>query len=287
MSRVNKHLRLFRQWQDTAGLGPAFSWEFVKLRHKLGVEPNLWRVRPKQVDHELGVRFPSSISSDVDVFHQIFIAEEYAAMRDIENVKTVIDLGANVGYTSAFFLSCFPGCRVLAVEPDSVNLEQCSRNLAPYGKRVELLKGAVWSSGGKLSVERGLHGDGMDWGTQVRETKPEDALPVVEGWDMPTLIAKLGGGPIDVLKIDIEGAEREILRSGAREWLLEVRNLCIELHGEECQQVFMAAMADFEYELSRSGELTICRDIRARPGRPSIGPARPNQNVDHHEAGHL
>lgn len=261
ISRLKGHAQLLKQWQDTAGIGPAMSWELLKLGNKLGFpQPPLWRVKPSQVDHELAVRLPGS--SDFDVFRQIFILEEYAAMRDIEGIEVVIDLGANVGYASAYFLSCFPECRVLAVEPDSLNYAQCVSNLAPYGARVDLLLGAAWSSCGRLSVERGVYGDGLDWSTQVRQTLSGDALPAVDGFDMPALIAKAGGMPVDILKVDIEGAERELFGAGAAEWLGKINNLCIELHGGECERIFFAALADFDYESSRSGELTICRGIR-------------------------
>jgi hypothetical protein len=42
------------------------------------------------------------------------------------------------------------------------------------------------------------------------------------------------------------------------------RNLAIELHGPDCEQVFLRALAGYDYQVQQSGELTICRNIRAR-----------------------
>ncbi len=39
-----------------------------------------------------------------------------------------------------------------------------------------------------------------------------------------------------------------------------IRNICIELHGKGCEEVFFAALKDFDYKLGHSGELAICRN---------------------------
>jgi hypothetical protein len=62
------------------------------------------------------------------------------------------------------------------------------------------------------------------------------------------------------LKVDIEGSEREVFRSGP--WLSMVRNICIELHGPDCEAAFNQALNGFEYDRSISGELTIARNLR-------------------------
>jgi hypothetical protein len=43
-----------------------------------------------------------------------------------------------------------------------------------------------------------------------------------------------------------------------------VRNICIELHGPDCREVFLRALETFEYDLEYSGELTICRNLRQK-----------------------
>ncbi|MGC2830246.1 MAG: hypothetical protein WB994_11450, partial [Candidatus Acidiferrum sp.] len=63
-------------------------------------------------------------TSDRDVLRQVFIQGEYQAV-ELSNPKTIIDLGANVGFASAYFLSKYPTASVLAVEPDPGNYEVC------------------------------------------------------------------------------------------------------------------------------------------------------------------
>jgi FkbM family methyltransferase len=175
----------------------------------------------------------------------------------------ILDLGANVGYSSAYFLSCFPTASIFAVEPDPANCEILRENLAQYGERATVLRGAVWSHDVKLKVSRGTYGDGREWATQVvaRRNDNEDSEDV-EGFSMPTLFCLAGTESVDLLKIDIEGSELEVFNVASRSWLPRVKNICIELHGDECRKALMTALDGFDYETSISGELTICRNLR-------------------------
>ena len=77
--------------------------------------------------------------------------------------------------------------------------------------------------------------------------------------DLPTALKMLGAERIDLLKIDVERAEISLFGDGTRTWLNQVTNIAIELHDVECRKTFFAALEPFEYEVSSSGELTICR----------------------------
>ena len=46
-------------------------------------------------------------SSDLAVFHQIFVSHEYRCLAGLTNPKLILDCGANVGYSAAYFLSRF------------------------------------------------------------------------------------------------------------------------------------------------------------------------------------
>ena len=104
-----------------------------------------------------GAQFPvwcRVLSSDLDVFSQIFVHREYRCLDDLTGVRVVIDCGANVGYSSAYFLSRFPACTVIAVEPDSGNFAAMERNLAPYGNRVRAIHSGVWAERNRPRHER-------------------------------------------------------------------------------------------------------------------------------------
>src|SRR5262249_26076768 len=157
-------LKLWRAMGLRQGLG----WHFLRLSVRLGRrEPAFWHFKPRQALYVLTVRLGGS--SDMSVAGQIFGKEEYECLKDLRNVSIIIDLGANVGYSSAYLLSCFPGSRVLAVEPDESNFEVCKKNLSPYGDRAILLHGAAWSYCTDLALARGTFHDGREWASQVQE----------------------------------------------------------------------------------------------------------------------
>jgi FkbM family methyltransferase len=218
-------------------------------------------------------------SSDLEVFDQIFIDQEYSCLRDLEEPSLVLDLGANVGFSAAYFLSLFPKARIVAVEPDERNLTICKANLSPYGDRVLLLHGAAWSRPTTLRLVRGAFADGREWATQVEELIEEEGTSVgVQAWDVGSLIDMAGGRTVDLLKVDIERAELAVFGEAASSWLHRVRNICIELHGKDSEKTFFAALKDFDYELGYSGELTICRNLRPKnmpQSRPLCGPSGP------------
>jgi len=176
------------------------------------------------------------MSSDDRVFYQVFAQCDYACFNDLTNVSLIIDCGANVGYTSAYFLSRHPKASVIAVEPDQANFELLEQNLSLFHSRFRVVQKGIWSYACDLTVVRPRPGDRNEWGVQVRETR-DGEQPDVSAVDIQTLLRESGHSRISILKIDIEGSEAELLRHGC-DWLDLVDNLAIELHGADCERLF-------------------------------------------------
>lgn len=68
-------------------------------------------------------------TSDQGVFNQIFVQRACQCLDDVASADLIVDCGANVGYSSAYFLSRFPGATVIAVEPDAQNFAALEWNL--------------------------------------------------------------------------------------------------------------------------------------------------------------
>jgi len=253
--RVKFLSRVLRRLGFRAGL----KWYCVYQanRHRLLRRPFV-TMRPRALRFPIEVRIQGS--SDVNVFQQIFVLKEACYIDRLGPVESVIDLGANVGYLSALILSRFPRARVIAVEPDPVNARLCRRNLAPYGSRASVIEGAAWWSKSRLTLVRGQFGDGREWATQVREAGPGEAGDV-EGWDIETILDGFGMEKVDLLKIDIEGSERDLFERGAGEWLDRIRNLSIELHGTACEVAYRRALSSFEYESLSCGEYELAMGL--------------------------
>jgi FkbM family methyltransferase len=260
LEQIVRHLRILNDSGRSAGTFITLQWYWLRLKQKLSLGgQDVVRLRPRQAQKPLSVRLGAT--SDLMVFEQIFIAEEYACLRDLPEISFVIDLGANVGFSSAYFLSCFPASRVVAIEPAERNIAVCKENLAPYGLRSLVLHGAAWSECTRLCLSEDFFRDSLEWSTQVRRPAEGD-IADIEAWDVGTLIDIAGAEKVDLLKVDIERGEIAVFGPKSREWLPRVRNICIELHGHDCEQIFFSALADFDYDSERSGELTICRNLR-------------------------
>ncbi|HJN66552.1 MAG: FkbM family methyltransferase [Pirellulales bacterium] len=226
------------------------------------VRGRVYSLHARPVRHPLYARHHSS---DGDVFRQIFIKQEYGPLQKLSNVGLVIDCGANVGYSSAYFLSTFPACSVIAVEPDHGNFAMLRRNLSVNRERVTLYRAAIWSHPASLTFSQDAFRDDQQWARQVRTCGPDEKMDI-EGVSITMLLDASGFDRISLLKIDIEGAEVVLFRDHV-DWLDKVDAIAIELHDDthfgNASDVFFTAIRGRGFEIERSGELTICHRIAA------------------------
>lgn len=245
-------------WWTYIGVRGFFIFISYAILAKIGLrmKGRLFPIKLKKMESVFYARFGAS---DVGVFNQIFAEQEYACIRDVKEPKLIIDCGANVGYSSLWFLQRYPHAKLIAVEPDSANFNLCKKNLQPFGNQIILVQAGVWPVDAGLIVEAGK--GGKEWAFQVRECLAGEK-PHLYGVSIEQLLAKAGAfKKIDILKIDIETSEKILFAKDYESWLNRVKNIVIELHGPECEDVFFKAMAHYDYDLSRSGELTVCKNI--------------------------
>lgn len=169
--------------------------------------------------------------SDIRVFKQIFVDNEYDSLNLPETANTIVDLGANIGLSALFFLKKYPNAHIIAVEPDTVNFEFMKKNLEDYSNHVALLQAAIWPSDGEVSlVEHDESNEGLGaWGYRT-ETLTEGAEASVSAISIPTLMNQFSMDFIDILKVDIEGAEYELFEKDYESWLDKVGLIIIETH---------------------------------------------------------
>ena len=219
----------------------------------------LSRIRPAGYDYPLYYR---AGGSDARVIEQVLVHQEYAAVAALPGVEFIIDCGANIGCTTFYLLHRYPLARAVVVEPDAGNMAVCRRNLAPFRDRVTFVEAGVWPVAGPLVVDRGSYRDGAEWSIQVRPARPGEK-PDVNAVTVPDLLAAAGFPRIDLLKIDIEGAEAELFDATAAGWLNTTRNLVVELHGPACERAVDEALAGFRFDRATTAELTIFLNLAA------------------------
>jgi FkbM family methyltransferase len=227
---------------EVAGAGAAMQ----AALERLGAPPRLVAVSPGGIRHPVWMRVRTS---DVSAYQQIFLRREYA-FEVTRTPRTIVDAGANVGYASVYFANRYPDATIVALEPEPSNFELLVKNTAPY-PNVRPVHGALWSEDGELdivSVDSAGH-----WGTmtQMAGEQLADARGRVSGatpaFSVPTLMARHGLDHVDIFKIDIEGAEREVFADPSA-WLPRVDALIVELHEHRkpgCEPSFRAATAAF------------------------------------------
>lgn len=151
-----------------------------------------------------------------------FLVRETLNFRSDRENPNIIDCGANIGISTIFFKSIFPSATVTAFEPDPDLFRYLTKNCASLDG-VELIEAAVWTEETTLPFQRaGLLGSHF---SHLSE-KPGP------GAEIEVKTARLSSyleSPVDLLKIDIEGAEFEVLKD-CREFLSNVKNLFVEAH---------------------------------------------------------
>lgn len=169
-------------------------------------------------------------TADVNTIVQNLIREEYGQLPPRYEATWIIDGGGYIGDASIFFLRRFPDCRILCLEPDVQNHAYAALNLYPYSDRVTLLNKGLWGYSTRFSIS----GSFLD--VHLKECPVGDGDPCVEVVDIETLMEDYQIERIDILKLDVEGAEEHILQTNSKNWLRKVRAIVIEFHGQKIRQ---------------------------------------------------
>jgi FkbM family methyltransferase len=201
-----------------------------------------------------GIRTPVYLrpgTSDQEVFVQVFLNGEYDL--DLGRPSVIVDAGANVGLSTLLFANRYPETRVIAIEPDPANFSMLTLNTQSY-TTVSRLQCGLWSRATQLAITNPTDDP---WGFRVVETIDGDipALGVRDVMEAYRL------DRIDVLKMDVEGAEREIL-STYDAWGEDVGIIIVETHDDplhDCSETLDRAVQSGGLARSRSGENHVLR----------------------------
>ncbi|WP_264553463.1 FkbM family methyltransferase [Flavobacterium sp. N2038] len=212
------------------------------------------------------VKLRKTPSSDFDVFYQVVVSNEYLPVvtsyrtnfkLPLNYTPNIIDAGSNIGLTSLFFINQFQSAKIVAVEPDTDNFQVLDYNLQEKDN-FEFIKinGAIWSSNTKIKVINDFR-DRSDWSFRVEESNDSDAM---QSYTINDLMSKNNFDYIDILKIDIEGAEKQIFTSfeSDLDFLNKTKCIAIEIHDElECRDEINTILDKYGFSIIHEGELTI------------------------------
>lgn len=195
-------------------------------------------------------------TSDLDVFRQIFVQGDYNLPVKI-SPKLIIDAGANVGYSALYFNKKYPEAKIIAIEPEASNFEILKMNTRDI-KNIIPVHAGLWHKDGILEIIDAGFGK---WGFMTVETKKDEKeISKIKTITIDRILKKYGFDKIDLLKIDIEGAEKEIFTRNYDNWLNRVGVLVIELHDHfkpGCSKAFYAAVSKHQWIKKEKGENVI------------------------------
>jgi FkbM family methyltransferase len=257
-------IRTAKMYLDTVGFGGFL----CALNSKVSRSDSLFKVARSDCRHPFLLRIRSS---DVPTYEQIFIKQEYNFSAATQP-QVIIDAGANIGLASIYFANKFPAAKIIAIEPEASNFALLKRNVAPYPQIVPV-QAALWHRNEEIDlVDPGL-GTWGKWGFMTEKKGSAEKLSgstchAVTAMTVDRVMADHNLTKIDIFKIDIEGAEREVF-SDTSAWIDKVDSMIIELHERMkagCNRSFYCGSNGFDEEwqqgenvfLSKRNYLTKC-----------------------------
>ena len=154
---------------------------------------------------------------------ELFVEEIYK-FKAQNDTPYIIDCGSYIGTSILFFKTQYPNSKILAFEPDNSNFELLNKNIKNWDlKNIEIQNAAIWIDNlGVNFIADGNMASKIDESNNTDHNENQKTKSV--------RLRDLLTEKIDFLKIDIEGAEYEVLLD-CESKLSFVENLFIEYHG--------------------------------------------------------
>src|ERR1035441_3081222 len=174
---------------------------------------------PKEISHPLHLRVRSS---DGTLFQQIFANHQYD-LRPARRPVSIVDAGANIGLASVFYANKYPDAKIISIEPQTDNFRMLKLNTSPY-PNITPVQAAIWNTNGEIYLRD------PGWGNaSFRAGDSNGTGHMVRALTIERLMLDHQLDYIDLLKMDIEGAEKEVFE-GSEGWIERVGMIVIELH---------------------------------------------------------
>jgi FkbM family methyltransferase len=179
---------------------------------------------------------------------------------------TVLDCGGNIGCFSVLAGNrAGPGGRVISVEPEPENLALLRLNAELNGlANIEIVPRAIYS---RTGVQLGIESGGVSAHVTHGVDRPVDSISLAD------LLTATGSRRFDIIKMDIEGAEIDALRSpGSDQVLSACRGISAEVHSLEAERLLVDCLRRIGFDTSgpRGESEHLLRLVRRVAGRPIL-----------------
>lgn len=207
-----------------------------------------------------------------DLFHEIFVLQAYTkGFYTPRPDDVVVDCGANIGLFALFMCASAPGVRVHCFEPMPVNLRRLAENVHANGleRSVVIHPYAVLDGAGRRPLSAGRRNGQWSFFHDDREPAAEHDAACVS---LAEALALCGAPRIDLLKLDVEGAEIEILEGANDVTWDRIGRVALEYHDlmrDGCRDRACAALTRYGFGCEVTpGPGDGLGLIRARPDAP-------------------
>ncbi len=203
-------------------------------------------------------------TSDIKLFHHIFNAGEYDINLNFKP-NVIIDAGANIGLSAAYFTNKYPSAKIISIEPERSNFELLQENLQKYTNVTPLRRALSNQPNQFLNIVDNGFGK---WGFMTEEkenSQNNDKDDLVKTITIDEIINENEFDELGIVKIDIEGGEKELFESNYDSWIPKSRCIIVELHDrmkKGASKSFFAAISkyDFSYHQIRENLVFINND---------------------------
>lgn len=174
--------------------------------------------------NNLPIAFELRDRMDLAVFKEVFINKEYVLQEQI-HPNIILDIGANIGTTSLFFANTYPDARIYSIEADP---DIYKRLLINTGGRpnITCFNLAISDTDGTLSFNKGV----SHLGGSIKNRSSTVSTVSVPAKKLSSFLTEHQIQTVDLLKVDIEGAEEEMFLDLANHPEIRIANTMAELH---------------------------------------------------------
>lgn len=163
-------------------------------------------------------------TTDFDTYEHVFVMKQYDIHINFKP-RTIIDGGANIGMSAIYYALRYPDAKIISLEVSPENFEQLKYNTRNFPNVKPICKG-IWNETGHLKIID--EGKGANaFMVQKVDTAGSDTIPAISIAD---IMKEEKVDILDIVKLDIEGAEKMVFENNYEEWLPKTRLLIVELH---------------------------------------------------------
>jgi FkbM family methyltransferase len=212
----------------------------IKVYRKLGISSqDIRKFKRFSIQHKQFDTFQSTLlEKPITTFNnyywyyhsidELFVDEVYKCILS-DDTPYILDCGANIGLSIIYFKQQWPNAKIVAFEPDTKNFFYLTRNMVSFQlSNVTAINKGVW----KEETNLRFFSDGHLGGTVMHsDFSNSEGFPDTQFVRLRDYLDV----KVDFLKIDIEGAEYEVIKD-IRDKLVNVEYLFVEFHGAANQK---------------------------------------------------